>query len=109
MSADIANEIAYVFIKEVMRILKVDNVEIIDKAIPIYQDVNVSLVMNLAIGLVLGAMIGVGIVFLMYFLDQTIKVESDVEKHLDLPVIGEIAIFDEVESRRKGRQKWMSW
>lgn len=94
-AADIANAIADVFIKEVIRIMKVNNVEIIDEAIPIYTDVNVHTLLNTAIGIVLGLMVGVGIAFLIYFLDQSIKTEEDVRKYLELPVLGAIMNFEE--------------
>lgn len=89
-AALIANTIADVFVKEVMRILKVDNVETIDVAIPMYNPINVKTVLNIAISTVLGLMAGVFLAFVLAYLDQTIKTEQDVEKYLDLPVIGTI-------------------
>ena len=47
-SATIANTIADVFVKEVMRILKVNNVETIDAAIPLSDPVNIRTVLNIA-------------------------------------------------------------
>ena len=35
-------------------------------------------------------MVSVGIVFLMEYLDNTIKTETDIEKYLQLPVLGTI-------------------
>lgn len=105
LSSDIANNISSVFIKEVMRILKVNNVEIIDEAIPLTTPINVKILLNTAIGAVLGFMLAVGVVFLMAFLDRTVKTVEDVEKHLGLPVIGSIIDFeaDSKEEARHGR------
>lgn len=89
-AALIANTISDVFIKEVMRILKVNNVETIDAAIPAQEPFNVKTVLNIAISVVLGLMLGVFLAFLLAYMDQSIKDERDVEKHLDLPVIGMI-------------------
>lgn len=102
-AALIANEISSVFIKEVMRILKVNNVEIIDKAIPIASPVNVKLFLNIAIALVLGLMMGVFVIFILEMTDRTIKTSDDVEKHLGLNVLGSIIDFESVDKRQERR------
>lgn len=100
-AALIANTISDVFIKEVMRILKVDNVEIIDKAIGIDLPINVKTIMNTAIGGILGGMVGVGIIFLMILFDRTLKTVEDIEKHLGLPVLGTIVDFKNLETKHE--------
>ncbi|MBE0451703.1 MAG: capsular biosynthesis protein [Clostridia bacterium] len=92
-AALIANTISDVFIKEVMRILKVNNVETIDVAIPAMNPFNIKTTLNIAIATVLGLMLSVFLSFLMEYMDQTIKTEKDVEKHLGLPVVGVIPDF----------------
>ena len=93
-AAVIANKISDVFVKEVMRILKVNNVETIDKAIPIEKPVNVKTALNIAIAMILGLMLGVFTAFVLEYMDNTIKTENDVHKHLDLPVLGLIPDHD---------------
>ncbi|VDN46228.1 Capsular polysaccharide biosynthesis protein [Petrocella atlantisensis] len=100
-AALIANTITDVFIKEVMRIIKADNVEIIDKAIGIYTPINVKLIMNVAIGGILGGMVGVGIIFLIILFDRTLKTAEDIEKHLGLPVLGTIVDFKNLETKHE--------
>ena len=95
-AAVIANKISDVFVKEVMRILKVNNVETIDKAIPIEKPVNVKTALNTAIAMILGLMMGVFIAFVLEYMDNTIKTENDVQKYLDLPVLGLIPDHDMV-------------
>lgn len=46
--------------------------------------------MNVAVALVLGLMISIGLAFLLEFMDNTIKSPDDVQKHLGLPVVGTI-------------------
>ena len=46
--------------------------------------------LNIAVALVLGLMVAMGLAFLLEFMDSTIKTPDDVEKHLGLPVIGSI-------------------
>ena len=42
----------------------------------------------MAIAAVIGLMLGVGIAFLLEYLDTTIKTEQDVEEILGLPILG---------------------
>ncbi len=46
--------------------------------------------MNIAIAFLLGAMVSVGVSFLLEFLDNTYKNREQLEKELDIPVIGTI-------------------
>jgi len=51
--------------------------------------------LNIAIAAVLGMMIGLGLIFLLEYLDNSIKTEEDVERYLALPVIGAIPEINE--------------
>lgn len=102
-AARIANKISDVFVKEVMRILKVNNVETIDTAIPIEKPVNVKTALNIAIAMILGLMLGVFIAFVLEYMDNTIKTENDVQKYLDLPVLGLIPDHDLVLNEQGGK------
>lgn len=85
---DIANAIPTVFTKEVKRITKANSVEVIDKAITPENPVKPNKLMNIAIAAVLGIMIGLFIVFVLEYLDNKIKTPQDIEKYLELPILG---------------------
>ena len=87
---DIANEIPKVFEKEVKRITKANDIQVIDKAILPENPIKPNKIMNVAIAAVLGMMIGLFVVFVLEYLDNKIKTPQDVEKHLDLPILGVI-------------------
>ena len=87
---DIANEIPKVFEKEVKRITKANDIQVIDKAILPENPIKPNKIMNVAIAAVFGMMIGLFVVFLLEYLDNKIKTPQDVEKHLDLPILGVI-------------------
>ena len=87
---DIANEIPKVFEKEVKRITKANDIQVIDKAILPENPIKPNKMMNVAIAAVLGMMIGLFVVFVLEYLDNKIKTAQDIEKHLGLSVIGVI-------------------
>ncbi|WP_366161322.1 Wzz/FepE/Etk N-terminal domain-containing protein [Bacillus infantis] len=97
MAADIANTTANVFQREIVKIMNIDNVSILAKAelTDNPSPVKPNKMMNMAIALVVGLMTGVGLAFLLEYLDNTVKTEQDIEKMLDLPVLGTIAIINE--------------
>jgi len=99
----IANKTVSVFQDEILVLLNVDNVNTLTPATvgenP--QPVSPNLVLNIAIGAVLGLMVTVGMIFLIEYLDTTIKTEEDIETLLDIPVIGTVSHIDETEWRKE--------
>lgn len=93
----IANTTVEIFQKNIPDIMSVDNVSILSQAEVSDNPSQVSPnpLLNIAIAIVLGAMVGVGIAFLLEYLDNTIRTEDDIEKNLGLPVLGVITHIDE--------------
>ena len=89
-AVDIANTTATVFQNEIKTLMNVDNVNVLSPAVlpenP--SPVKPNKMLNIAIAMVIGLMVGVGLSFLLEYLDTTIKSEQDVEEILDLPIIG---------------------
>ena len=93
LAADISNEIALVFMEDVKRVMRVENIQVIDEAQVPTKPVSPKPVLNISIAGILGFMIGVFISFLKEYLDNTIKSYEDVEKYLELQVLGAIPKF----------------
>ena len=89
-AVDIANTIATVFQSEIKNLMKVDNVNVLAPAeLPENPSpVKPNPVLNMAIAAVVGLMLGVGVAFLLEYLDTTIKTEQDLEELLHLPMLG---------------------
>ncbi|WP_062198005.1 YveK family protein [Massilibacterium senegalense] len=95
-AALIANTVAETFKNEISNIMNVNNVNILSKA-KAGEDpspVKPKPLLNMAIGLVVGLMLAIGLAFLLEYLDNTIKTEDDIMKNLEAPVLGVIAKMD---------------
>jgi len=90
----IANKTCEVFMSKVKDLMKVENVEIVDNAISPETPVKPRPLLNIAIGMFLGLFVALGVIFLIEYLDDTIKNSEDVEKYLGLPVLGTIPDLD---------------
>lgn len=95
LAAIMANKIAEVFRDRVMDIMKVDNVQVLDDAIVPTSHIKPRPGLNMAIAGVLGMMVSIFVVFLLEYLDSTIKTPGDIEKYLGLNVIGTIPVMQD--------------
>ncbi len=66
------------------------NVVVVDRALVPGAPYRPSLFRSLALGLMLGLGLGLGVVFFFEYLDRTIKTSEDVDRILNLPVLGVI-------------------
>lgn len=94
MAMVISNETAAVFMEKVKEIMKVENIQVIDRAQEPEEPIKPRPKLNMAIAGVLGLMISIFLVFILEYLDNTIKTPDDVEYHLGLPIIGTIPKMD---------------
>ncbi|MEK4129091.1 Wzz/FepE/Etk N-terminal domain-containing protein [Solibacillus sp. FSL W8-0474] len=103
VAADMANQVVEVFKEEVPKLMNIDNVNILAAAQ--YSDnptpIKPNKMLNIAIALVIGLMIGIGLAFLLEYLDTTVKTEQDIEEIIGLPVIGIISIINPEEMRKE--------
>ncbi|MCP1160728.1 YveK family protein [Bacillus infantis] len=92
VAADIANKVAEVFQNEIVTIMNVDNVSVLAKATVTdnQSPVKPQPLLNIALAFAVGLMAGIGLAFLLEYLDNTVKTEQDIEKLLELPVLGVI-------------------
>lgn len=102
-AANIANAIAIVFQQSVPELMKVDNVSILDQANPLENQgpVSPNIKLNVTAAFLLALMVGVGIAFLLEYLDDTVKTEEDIDVLLQVPVLSAIPTFKERDARER--------
>jgi len=98
---DIANEVAEVFRNEIGDIMNVENVSILARAELPTSPVEPRPTLNMAIGFLLGLMVGVGATFILEYLDTKVKTEQDIEQLLELPVLGVIPNMTEEDFKKR--------
>ena len=86
----ITNSIASVFSKEVVDKFEIDNVAIIDTAAYPDQVSNNTLVRDVILAVAVGLVGTAGILFVIYYFDDTVKYHENLEFEADIPVIGKI-------------------
>lgn len=97
MASNMANTTVEVFQDQIPDLMNVDNVSVLSTAVTKADPSPVSPrpMLNIAIAIVLGGMVGVGLAFLLEYLDNTIKTEDDIEKNLGVPVLGVISHIED--------------
>lgn len=102
IARDIANSTASIFKREITELMNINNVSILSKAVASDGQVPIKprSLLNIAIAMVVGMMLGVGLAFLKEYLDNTIKLEQDIERLLSMPVIGSISSMEKKEQKK---------
>ena len=96
----IANTTAKVFQENAKDVLDVDKISIISNAQASMTPVSPNNKLNLAIGFVLGMMVGVGLAFLLELLDRTVKDSRFVAENLGFTILGSVPQMTDKEIKK---------
>ena len=94
ITKNILESITNEFITKAEELVPNGNVKILESVELPKNPVAPNKTMNIAIAFILGMMVGFGIVFLLEYLDNTYKNKEQLEKDLDIPVLGVIPMSD---------------
>lgn len=100
-AAKMANETATTFKNKVVKIMSINNVSIVSKATADDQPVSPRTKLNLAAGIVIGLLLGIGLAFLRELSDRTVTSEEFLTEELGLKGLGIISEISDRDIRRK--------
>lgn len=93
-AVDVLKNVTEQFIITSKELVPNGNVRVIEEVEFPENSVSPNKKMNIAIAFLLGLMVSLGLVFLLEYLDNTYKNKEQLEKELDIPVLGEIPDVD---------------
>ena len=94
LAKHITNEIATVFEKEIPELYNISNVNILDTAEEASAPANISVAKQSVLFIMVGLVLGLGLVFILYYFDRTVKTTEQVETKIGLPVLGTVQDFN---------------
>ncbi len=93
-AAEIANKTANVFIQEIPHIMGFKDVRVLSDAqvnpLPINESNQKKIILGALVG---GIIVGIGIIFLIDSLDDSVRSEQEIEELLEVPVLGSVSIM----------------
>ena len=101
----IVNEIADVFKNEVTEIYNLENVSVVDEAIVEDSPYNVNVIKQMLIFALVGIVLSCGIIFVMFYFDNTIKDKKEIEDKLNLAVLGEIPTAKKLTKNKRNLKR----
>ena len=101
----VTNELANEFIKKVGQVMKVRNVSVVEKAIEPVSPLSKKSGIILLASIILGGMLGSGAALLIEFLHKKIRKSSDIEKILEVQMLG---MIPEIDITNKGEESYES-
>lgn len=100
------NAVAAVFKETIPTIMSVDNVEILSEA-KIAYDVTPNPIKFIIVGFIVALVFSIGVSFLLEYLDDTVRSESDITELLGVPTFATVAVITrrDLSSRKVKRNK----
>ena len=105
MAANIANTTAKVFKEEIPNIVDFNDVQLLSDAKIIPNPINENQNRSIMISFIIGLVAGIGLVFFLDSLDDSVKSEDDVEEFLGVPVLGKVSKMKKKNLKKKNRRK----
>ena len=99
LARDIASETADVFILEVGKLFNINNANVLDKAIVSDKPYNINVMKQAIIYIFVGMIIGLGILFIYFYFDRTIKSSQQIEEKFKLPILGNVREYSKLSNK----------
>ncbi|WP_297633630.1 Wzz/FepE/Etk N-terminal domain-containing protein [uncultured Clostridium sp.] len=100
-AVSVINNITNSFIQRSKILIPNSNVQILEKASYPQKAVSPNKTLYVLLGIILGILVGLAIIFVQEALDNTYRSKENLEKDLDIPVIGMIIDYSEGDQKEK--------
>lgn len=101
VAAEIANVITNVFATEIPELMNIDNVRILSEAQVPEGPVSPNVVINTALGIIAGLVIGGALALVRFTFDKRVHNETEAMQLLSLPVIGSVPVIEKRDMKPK--------
>ena len=105
-AATVANVVSDIFKKEAKEYTDADKVSVISKAEMPINPVSPNKKINLAIGGILGLIIGIGLSLLSQLFNRTVKSIDYMSDQLNIPILGSIPLMDDKSIAEVRKKQW---
>lgn len=105
VAKEIADEFAEVACDQISKIMETDKPNIVEYGHVASYPVSPSLKKNTVIGGLLGAFLTIGVLLVLYIMDDTIKTAADIEKYLGINTLAEIPLSKDHKKNRKVKRR----
>ncbi|CEG28655.1 YveK family protein [Bacillus sp. B-jedd] len=100
-AADIANIAANVFKREMEKTFGLDDIRIYSEAKINSAPININHGNKIVLSFIIGIIAGMGLIFLLDFMDNTVRTESLAEQLLEAPVLGNVSKMNKKTTAQK--------
>ena len=97
---NVANVTANYFMKEIVKLYNMNNVNVLDEANEANEPYNINIPKQVIIYFFIGIIIALSILFIIFYFDRTIKSVEQVEQKIKLPILGGVE-----EYKKGGKRK----
>lgn len=105
VACEIANSVRDVAANHIKKVMDINAVNVVEQANIPEEKCSPSTAKNGMIGVLLGIIISVAIIMIVYITNDTIKTQEDVERYLQLSVLGTIPMDEKARKAKKKKQK----
>lgn len=105
-AATVANVVSEIFKKEAKEYTDADKVSVISKAETPTSPVSPNKKINLAVGGILGLIIGIGLSLLSQLFNRTVKSIDYISDQLNIPILGSIPLMDDKSITEVRKKQW---
>ena len=84
--------------------IRTGNIRIVDKAEVPIRPVKPKKTQNALLGMIIGLALGIGLAFLLEYMDNTIKAPDDIKLRLKIPYLGPVPVFAIAEPQKRGKK-----